>query len=123
MGNIYVIINGEMVTKELVLIQSQRKITNEQIADALGLHKHSWLRIKRTKKMSIGTALRVGIVFPQLLPLVQKLVAEKVTGGKIYASHKKHYNPKLSRLERLKDSLYKLGIKIRQLSFHGSPLG
>lgn len=55
-----------MIVDELVKIQKQRRLTNRQMADNLGIHRISYYRNKRTKVIGAAILLRAFEVYPEL---------------------------------------------------------
>ena len=55
-----------MIVAELLKIQKERKLTNRQMAEILGIHTISWYRIKRTKTIGADILLRAFGIFPEL---------------------------------------------------------
>ena len=60
------LVGEAMIVAELILMQKKRKLTNNQMAESLSIHKVSWLRIKRCGIIGPETLLKALQVYPEL---------------------------------------------------------
>jgi len=55
-----------MIVDELIKLQKQKELNNQQFSDSIGIHKMSWLRIKRARIIGAETLLSAFRVYPEL---------------------------------------------------------
>ena len=64
-----------MIVDELIKLQKQKGLNNQQFADSIGIHKISWLRIKRARIIGVETYLYAAQVYPELQEVLDQVEA------------------------------------------------
>ena len=76
-----------MIVDELIKLQKEKNLTNQQFADSIGIHKQSWYRNKRTKKIRADIFLDAVRVYPELQGIFKATYFIKDDKSKPYETH------------------------------------
>jgi len=76
-----------MIVDELIKLQKEQGLNNQQFADSIGIHKQSWLRIKRARIIGVDTYLYAASVYPELQGIFKATYFIKDDNSRPYITH------------------------------------